>query len=71
MGENGVETATVRHWERRDWGPEGETMAWCCTEGPEAYVVDRPVIDSLGEEIEAIVGTPVYLELRHRLDRTR
>ena len=28
-----VEVATVRGWQRRDWGNDGETMAWCCTEG--------------------------------------
>ena len=28
----GRESATVRRWSRADWGPEGETMAWCCTE---------------------------------------
>ena len=58
----------MRRWSAPDWGAEGETMAWCCTEGPEAYVGDRPVIDSLGEELEAIVGTAVYVELRRRLD---
>jgi hypothetical protein len=65
--EDGTEVATVRRWERRDWGPEGETMAWCCTEGAEAYVGEQPVIDSLGEELEAIVGSTVYVELRRRL----
>ncbi|MGA2529681.1 MAG: hypothetical protein ABSG36_11025 [Acidimicrobiales bacterium] len=64
---DGVEVATVRRWTRRDWGEEGEEMAWCCTEGPSAYVGDRPVIESLGTELEAIVGTRVYLELRHRM----
>ena len=65
---NGVEeVATVRGWTRRDWGAEGETMAWCCTEGPLAYVGDRPVVESLGEELEALVGTPVYVELQRRL----
>ncbi len=64
---NGTEVATVRRWARRDWGPEGETMAWCCTEGPLAYVGDRPVIESLGPELEAIVGSEVYVELRRRL----
>jgi len=54
-------------WTRRDWGAEGETMAWCCTEGSLAYGGDRPVIDSLGPELEAIVGTAVYVELRRRL----
>ena len=61
------EIATMRRWTRGDWGDEGETMAWCCTEGDLAYVGDRPVVESLGEEIEAIVGTAVYVELRRRL----
>jgi hypothetical protein len=62
------EVATVRGWTRADWGDEGETMAWCCTEGDRAYVGDRPVVESLGEEIAAIAGTEVYVELRRRLD---
>lgn len=66
-GEDGTEVATVRRWERRDWGAEGETMAWCCTEGSRAYVGGERVIDSLGEEVEAIVGETVYVELRRRL----
>jgi hypothetical protein len=63
----GGEVATVRAWSRADWGPEGDTMAWCCTEGDLAYVGDRPVVESLAEELEALVGTPVYVELRRRL----
>jgi len=66
-GPDGTEIASVRGWERRDWGAEGETMAWCCTEGSRAYVGDRPVVESLGEELEAIVGPTVYVELRRRL----
>jgi len=65
--DDGTEVATVRRWERRDWGADGETMAWCCTEGTRAYVGDRPVVDSMGEELEAIVGHNVYVELRRRL----
>ena len=26
---DGSETETVRRWQRRDWGEDGETMAWC------------------------------------------
>jgi hypothetical protein len=63
----GAEIATVRAWRRSDWGSEGETMAWCCTEGDRAFVGDRPVVESLGEELQALVGVPVYLELRRRL----
>lgn len=66
-GEGGTEVATVRRWTRSDWGAEGETMAWCCTEGPEAYIGERPVVETLGEELAAIVGTEVYVELRRRL----
>ncbi|MDQ1397688.1 MAG: hypothetical protein QOG64_2947 [Acidimicrobiaceae bacterium] len=65
-----VEVATVRGWSRPDWGAEGTTMAWCCTEGERAYVGDRPVVESMAEELEAIVGPTVYVELRRRiLDR--
>ncbi len=64
---DGVEVATVRRWSRADWGDDGDPMAWCCTEGDRAYVGDRPVVESLAEELEQIVGTEVYVELRRRL----
>jgi hypothetical protein len=66
-GPNDTEIATVHRWTRRDWGADGDTMAWCCTEGATAYVGDRPVIDSLGDELEAIVGPVVFVELRRRM----
>ena len=67
LGPHDTEIATVRRWERRDWGDEGETMAWCCTEGERAYVGDRPVVESLGAELDSLVGTAVHVELRRRL----
>jgi hypothetical protein len=66
-GPGDTEVATLRRWTRRDWGEVGDTMAWCCTEGATAYVGDRPVIDSLGAELEEIVGPDVFAELRRRL----
>ena len=42
-------------------------MAWCCTEGPEAYVGEHPVIDSLGEELAGIAGQHVYVRLRREM----
>jgi hypothetical protein len=68
--EGGGEVATVRRWTRKDWGDEGETMAWCCTEGERAYVGDRPVVESLADELDDLVGTPVFVELRRRLRQT-
>ena len=67
VGDGAREVATVRRWARADWGDEGADMAWCCTEGDRAYVGDRPVVESLGEELAAIVGRQVYVELRRRL----
>jgi hypothetical protein len=66
-GPDETEVATVRGWTRADWGAEGKTMAWCCTEGSLAYVGDDQVIDSLGAELGAIAGTEVYVELRRRV----
>ncbi|MHB8594194.1 MAG: hypothetical protein ACYDB3_07670, partial [Acidimicrobiales bacterium] len=68
-GDDGTEVATVRRWTRGDWGAEGATMAWCCTEGARAYVGDRPVVEQMAEELEAITGPEVYVELRRRLGR--
>lgn len=67
MGADGVETASVHRWDRSAWGEVGDDMAWCCTEGPEAYCGTRAVIDSLAEEITGIIGEPVYVKLRQRL----
>ncbi|HET9691352.1 MAG TPA: hypothetical protein VFP61_09370 [Acidimicrobiales bacterium] len=64
---DGGEVATVRRWTRADWGDEGETMAWCCTEGERAYVGQRPVVDALADELGAITGAAVLAELRRRL----
>jgi hypothetical protein len=66
---DGKEIATVHRWTRHDWGAEGEVMAWCCTEESDAYVGDLPVIESLGEELQAVVGSAVYVELRRRITR--
>lgn len=61
----------LRPWRRTDWGPGGDTMAWCCTERDgvaDAYVAQSRVIDSLAEEIEALVGHEVFVELKRRVD---
>lgn len=66
-----TESATVRRWSRADWGEHGTTMAWCCTEraeGGEAYSGDVSVVESMRDELIALAGEPVYVELRRRLD---
>jgi hypothetical protein len=61
-----VEIATVRRWQRRDWGAEGTTMNWCCTEEPEAFVGVQPLVAAMKDELTEIVGEAVYVELRRR-----
>ena len=67
MQPDGIEHATVRAWQRRDWGDEGETMAWLCTEETAAYVGTESVVESLAAEFTALAGHEVYVELRRRL----
>ena len=65
--DDGGEVATLRAWKRRDWGEDGKTMAWCCTEEPEAYRGNSQVVDSLRPELEVLVGREVYVKLRQRV----
>lgn len=64
---DGTEQALVRGWKRSDWGDDGDPMHWCCTEGDRAYVGEEPVFESLAEELGALVGNDVYVQLRSRL----
>ena len=64
---DGGERATIRRWGRADWGPGGQTMAWCCTEGEEAYVGTEPVVDALADELDGVLGAEVRVELRRQL----
>lgn len=68
---DGPETATVRRWSRADWGEHGTTMAWCCTErteGGEAYSGTESVVDSLADELQALAGDAVYVQLKKKLE---
>lgn len=60
--------ATLRRWQRSDWGADGKTMAWCCTEGEEAYVSKQPVIESLREELVALLGEELVELIAEEID---
>lgn len=66
-------TYTLREWKRRDWGEGGEDLHWWCTEGPEAFRSEHPVLETMAAEITALVGEEVYErlleEVADRLDR--
>lgn len=61
----------LRRWRAFDWGDE--PVAWCCTDcatEPSAYVGLAPVAESLFDELRAIVGPEVAVEIRGRVQRT-
>jgi hypothetical protein len=60
-------SATLRRWRREDWGSGGATMAWCCTEAGECFDGDAPVAESMGDELRALVGPEVAVEVRRRI----
>lgn len=60
------EVAELRRWGRDDWGSGGQGMAWCCTEEAAAYAGDAPVIHYLRDELVALVGHEVYVELEQK-----
>jgi len=69
--------ATLRRWTRTDWGSGHPEMDWWCTE-PDAedgsgdgvaFVGTDPVTVTMAEEIEALVGPDVAVEIRTRLGR--
>ena len=62
---------TVRAWTRDDWGPGGATMAWWCTDAPEAHRGDRPVVESLEGELRVLLGDERYARVADELRRGR
>lgn len=75
-GADGSEQRTLRRWLRSDWGAEGDTMAWCCTERPEAsqadaFVGDRQVIDSLSNELTELLGAELMDKVVAEVDSRR
>jgi hypothetical protein len=60
VDDNGHLTWTLREWKRRDWGEGGEEFHWWCTEGPEAFVDQLPVYETLRDEIVELVGEEPY-----------
>ena len=58
----------LRAWNAFDWG--GESLAWCCTEQrvePSAYDGQHPVVETLAEELRAVVGPEVAVEITRRV----
>ena len=67
---DGTVEVTVRPWRRDDWGPGGASIAWWCTDAPEAFTADAPVVDTLAEVLRRLMGDDVFGRARAALTRT-
>jgi len=54
----------ISQWNRSHWGAGGADFHWWCTEDPNAFVGKDRVVDSMSEELVAMVGQHVYDQLR-------
>ncbi len=63
-GTDGATEITVRAWRREDWGPGGATMAWWCTEAPEAFVAPTPLVLRMADELRDLLGDDLYEDVR-------
>jgi len=57
----------LRRWQRGDWGPDA-SLAWCCTEDPEAFSGDRAAAETLADELTALVGPEVAVAIQRRVE---
>lgn len=53
----------IAQWNRSHWGSGGDDFHWWCTTDPQAFVGASRVVDSMAEELVAMVGREVYDQL--------
>ena len=69
---NGHIVTRIAQWDRPDWGSGGNDFHWWCTEDPAAFVGASRVVDSMSEELIAIMGQRSYDTLLELInDRAR
>ena len=61
--DNGHVITRVAQWNRGHWGGGGEEFHWWCTEDASAFIGKSRVVDSMAEELVAMVGQLVYDQL--------
>jgi len=66
--DDGRVVTRISQWNRRDWGAGGAEFHWWCTESASAFRGKTRVVDSMREELTAMVGNQVYDRLRAYLD---
>jgi hypothetical protein len=58
-----VLVSTLGEFDRRGWGAGGHDLDWWCTSSPEAHIGTRPMYQSYGPELTALIGASAYERL--------
>jgi hypothetical protein len=67
--DNGWITTRISQWNRRDWGAGGDDFHWWCTQDDtRAFVGKTRVVDSMKDELIAMVGVTTYNRLLAYMD---
>lgn len=68
--EFGHTTATIRAWQRRDWGDGGNEFHWWCTENEEAYSGAETTFASLKDELTELMGEHIYQQVGRQMQNS-
>ena len=68
VDDSGHVLTSIGQWDRRHWGAGGSEFAWWCTEAPEAFTGSDRVVDSMRDELVAMVGKRTYGRLLAFMD---
>lgn len=66
--DNGHVITRIKQWDRSDWGGGGDDFHWWCTEELASFAGKSRVVDSMAEELIAMVGQQVYDQLLTYMD---
>jgi hypothetical protein len=64
---DGQPVTLLRRWHREDFEEDSESLAWFCTDTPDAYVGDAPVIETLRVELSELLGDQAVTQLHRQL----
>jgi hypothetical protein len=68
-GDDGHVVTRIGQWNRRDWGDGGADFHWWCTQDDtRAFVGKTRVVDSMRDELVAMVGDETYTDLLAYMD---
>jgi hypothetical protein len=69
--DDGTVISRLTEFGREGWGEGGDDFAWWCTESPDAFVGKVPVYESMGPELELMLGRKLARQLVAYLDARR